>query len=388
MQSTTLGIGSLPRITVVEATDRSWIEKALNDVLEVPNDRLKPLVAREIATYLESKYSEGTFQVKAFMVLRNGTPTGFVSCQLDPFYKSHGRACATFGWLVASDFETCQALMIECEDFAKNIKSRKLRGPVAFPKGVGGYGIQVQGFNRQMLYGVPFGRARSPVRRYLERLGYAPDATYASMEVSESTWKSAKNVSNKFRFEYLSLDELREKKDEILDLAKGSFYAVLPDSSGGTDRFDEILSFQETVPKEAFQFKGFGAINVKKVDPLFIEAWNSCDLESIAPLAPLAIERSTGRIAGLLLGVPDLYETALGNPLTRINVDTALVGADFRGKGLFSALNNLGQLTARLFGAAYFEGTSIWYDNEAAVRSIFPHSKTARRYVVYQKRVK
>ena len=64
-----------------------------------------------------------------------------------------------------------------------------------------------------------------------------------------------------------------------------------------------------------------------------------------------------------------------------------MVKKGYYGKGIFSALNNLGQLTAGLFGVDYYEGTTIWSNNERAINTIFPHCEPIRKHFVVQKRV-
>ncbi len=83
----------------------------------------------------------------------------------------------------------------------------------------------------------------------------------------------------------------------------------------------------------------------------------------------------------------DIFQAWAGKPITRVNVDTAMVKKGYYGKGIFSALNNLGQLTCRIFGIDYFEGTAIWSNNSRAIDTIFPHCKPIRKHYVVQKRV-
>ena len=59
----------------------------------------------------------------------------------------------------------------------------------------------------------------------------------------------------------------------------------------------------------------------------------------------------------------------------------------YYGKVIFSALNNIGQLTARLFGIEYYEGTAIWSNNDRAINTIFPHCAPIRKHYITQKRV-
>ena len=110
-------------------------------------------------------------------------------------------------------------------------------------------------------------------------------------------------------------------------------------------------------------------------------------MEKIEVWAPLAFDKTTGDLAGALLGLPDLYQKWSKKPITRGNVDTAMVKKGYYGKGIFSALNNLGQLTGRIFGIDYYEGTAIWSNNSRAVDTIFPHCCPIRKHYVVQKRV-
>ena len=45
------------------------------------------------------------------------------------------------------------------------------------------------------------------------------------------------------------------------------------------------------------------------------------------------------------------------------------------------------QLTCRIFGIDYFEGTAIWSNNSRAIDTIFPHCNPIRKHFVVQKRV-
>jgi hypothetical protein len=101
----------------------------------------------------------------------------------------------------------------------------------------------------------------------------------------------------------------------------------------------------------------------------------------------MAFDRNTGELVGILLGLPDLYEKWGGNPITRANVDTAMVKKGYYGRGIFSALNNLGQLTCNLYGVHYFEGTTIWSNNSRAIETIFPHCTPTRKHYMVQKRI-
>jgi len=374
-------------IKVKESNNIEEIREVLNALLYVQNERLKPRLVKELSNYLNSKLIDEDYKLKVFIASSDSEYCGFVVSQFDPNYKSYSRKCGTFGWLTANDFEVCKKLIKECEIFLKGNRVRKLRGNVNFPKTFGGFGIQATGFEEQMIYGVTYGDPKSKILDYLDKLGYARESEYICMKVTKKTWDSGKRVSKDIRFEYLPLDELPEKKEEILNIAKGSFYTIMPDSTGGDERFDEMLETYAQVP--ASHYKIPDDFDPKKYSnvPEFVEAWKSCDLEKIMNWVPLAIDRKTGDIAGLILGIPDLYELWLDQPITRANVDTVMVKKEYAGKGIFSALNNIGQLTCNLNGITYYEGTTIWYNNPDAINAIFPHGEHIRKHYVVQKRI-
>lgn len=313
---------------------------------------------------------------------------GFVISQIHPTYTSYGRKCGTFGWLSVSDFEVCKKLMRECEIFIRENTVRKIRGNINFPKGLGGIGIQVSGFEQQMMYGVAFNNPRIDLISYLKKLGYAIESEYTCMKVTKQIWDSGKKLDKSIKLRYLTLKELIQRKEEIIELANNSFQMSFPDASGGEHRLNEMIKTYAQVPKSHYKLPdNFDPKSYSNV-PEFLDAWESCNLENAITWAPMAFDKKTDKLVGIILSLPDLYELWLGQKITRNNVDTAMVRKDYAGKGVFSALNNIGQLTCNLNGIKYYEGTTIWYNNQDAVNSIFPHCEHVRKHYVVQKRIK
>ena len=374
-------------IKIVDSKDISEINETLNQLLYVPNEALKPKVIKELIKYYIGKFAEEGYKIKFFIAYnQNKDPCGFVSCEINPNYRSRNRKCATFGWLHAYSFAVCKGLIIACEKFVRQNNVRLLRGNVNFPKSIGGIGIQVMGFDEQMMYSVPFGVPSPKILGYLERLGYNKDAEYICMEVTKKQWDQGKKVDKNIRLGYLPLKEIHERKEELINIAKDAFYAVVPDACTG--RVDEILEIYDQIPESFYKIKN----NIDPYSyfgqPEFLEVWESCDFEKVNTFAPMAFDRKTGEIVGTLLGVHDLYELWLGQPITRANVDTAMIKPEYKGRGIFSALNNIGQLYANLNGITYYEGTGIWLINQDAIDAVMPHCQTNRKFVVFQKRLK
>jgi len=373
-------------IRVKDIRNVKEIDDILKSHLFIPDRNIRPKIISELTKYLDSKLKILNYKLKVFVAYAGSQPCGFVICQIDPYYTSYSRKSGTFGWLHANNFEICKELIKNCENFIKENKVRKLRGNINFPKNLGGIGIQFQGFNQQMLYGVAFTSPESRIIEYLSQLGYIRESEYTCVRVEQQTWDKGKKIDDDIEFRYFTLKELYSMADEIRDLAKSSFFEILPDSSG-RNRIYEFFDAFSHVPDSFRRLpENFNPAKYTNI-PQFQEAWENCDLEKIEIWAPLAFDKNTGELIGALLGLPDLYQAWNGKAITRANVDSAMVKKGYYGRGIFSALNNIGQLTGRLFGIDYYEGTSIWSNNERAINSIFPHCEPIRKHFIVQKRV-
>ncbi len=366
-------------------------DACLNSVQKNDKNELKRRITSKLIEYLDEKFLDPSYKIKVFVAWEGDEPTGFVVALIHPTYSTYGRKCCTFGWLSANNFGVCNELMRRCEVFARENNLKLLRGPINFPKGLGGIGIQAEGFDKPLLYGISFSEASSNLLNYLEKLGYYKESTYACMEVTQQTWNAGKKFeSDGIDFRYFPLDVLMERIDEYHALVEHSFQGSIPmPDTSGRYRLREMFESFKDLPPNFFKLnrKEFDA-NAYSDIPAFREAWNLCDLEKVISYAPTAIDKKTGKIVGCMLANPNLYEIWLGLPQTLCNVDTVMVDKEYASKGIFSALNNIGQLTCNLFGIKYYEGTYIWYNNPDAVRAILPHGKIVRTHYVLQKRIK
>lgn len=373
-------------IKIVITTDLKEIKKALEDILFVPNEVVKSYVISELLFYLEKKFLDEDYKIQVCIGYIGTEVEGFVIAQIDPYYTSYSRKCGTFGWLHANSLEVCKELIKRCEKFVKVNNVRKIRGNINFPKNLGGIGIQFMGFNEQMLYGVSYNDPNSRILEYLDSLGYQKESEYTCVYVTQKTWDNGKKIDKNIEFRYVTMKELYDYVDDIRNLASNSFHEILPDASG-RNRVFEFFKVFERIPKSFYKIKeDFNPKTYSDV-PQFVETWETCDLENTEPFAPMAFNKTTGELVGILLGLPDLFEAWTGNPITRCNVDTAMVKKGYFGKGIFSSLNNIGQLTANLHGVDYYEGTAIWSNNSRAIDTIFPHCEPLRKHYMTQKRI-
>ncbi|MFW9873819.1 MAG: hypothetical protein ACFFG0_11995 [Candidatus Thorarchaeota archaeon] len=376
----------IEKICIQESYNLSEIKQALENQLYIPNILIKQKIISELLTYLEEKFSSPNYKIKPLISYYDSEVCGFVIVQIDPYYSSYSRKCGTFGWLHADSFDVCNKLMRECEIFIKENKIRKIRGNINFPKNLGGIGIQSMGFEEQMIYGVSYDDPYSQILNYLENLGFKKESEYTCVYVAQKSWYKGKKIDKDIEFRYLSIKELYKYADAIQNLAKSSFHEILPDASGRNRIFEFFEAFQK-IPKSFYKIRDDFNPKIYSDVPQFIETWETYNLEKTEPFAPMAFDKKTGDLVGILLGLPDLFEAWADKPITRCNVDTAMIKKGYFGKGIFSALNNIGQLTCNLHGVDYFEGTGIWSNNSRAIDTIFPHCKPLRKHFVMQKRV-
>ncbi|MBY9020475.1 MAG: hypothetical protein KGD67_05415 [Candidatus Lokiarchaeota archaeon] len=375
-------------LTVASTRNISEIQFILTELLYVPDERLKLVVVLELADYLAEKFSTPDYKIRFFYTSQNGILTGFVICQLDGEYKSYGMRCPTFGWLHAKNFLSCKKLMSECENFVRENNLRKIRGPINYPKIVGGIGWQTEGFAAPMMSGVAFNDPGSNVLDYLKELGYKTDAKYSCVDAFVKVWEKGKELDRDIMLRFLPLDEIIALKGQILDLAQQSFYSVLADAAGGKHRFDEMMdTYCQAGKKTCIVNPNFDPQTFAEM-PGFLDTWNAADLENIVSTCILAFDRGSGTLVGLLMAQPNLFQLWAGEPLTHMNVDTVIIKKEYAGKGIFSALHNVGKtLSSAVYGYNYYEGTTIWANNDRAIKTIFPHSSPLRTHYVVQKRI-
>ena len=348
-------------LEIIDTTDILLIKDALDDILYVPNNSLKPKIIKELTEYLELKFSQNNYKIKTFIALNQEGFCGFVTCQIEPEYKSRGYECGSFGWLNAKTYEVCKKLMTACEIFMKQNEINLFRGNINFPKDLGGMGILTYGFNEQMLYGIPFNSPDSKILHYLKQLGYKVDAEYLCAKILSHTWKKGKHLDNSFKIKHYTLKEMRNRKEDILSLARNSFRNVMPDSTTGGHRFDEIMEIYSRVPNSFYK------------------------LNDTITWAHFIVLKDTDEIIASLLSLPDLYQFYLNKSITRANVDTVMVKQEFSNKGILSSLIKINRFISGLNGVDYFEGTTIWTKNKDAIKKIIPHCEINRKFVVVQK---
>jgi len=378
----------LESISIYDTQDIRKIRYAFNKLLYVPEKELKPQIISELVAYLQEKLEVEKYPLKVYIAKNGKIITGIVVCQIDPEYRSYGRKCGTFGWLYALNLESCKRLMETCEQFLLSHKIRKIRGPINYPKLIGGIGFQIKGFEEKMMSGVNFHHPNMRELQFLEQLEYECESKYSCVHVTSDNWEKGNNLDNSIKIRYKTMEEFQHLFDEIMGLAKGSFHAILADAPGGKERFNEMARLFSLVPQSHYTLSdNFNPKDFTSV-PEFLMAMDSCDLEKVITWMPMAFDRETNDLVGLIISLPNVYQIWKNTPLTHANVDTVMISKNHTGNGIFSSLNNIGRIVTGINGITYVEGTTIWSNNDRAIKTIFPHSKVIREHIVVQKRIK
>lgn len=391
MQELKLELSGIELDLITSAQKLRHIFKAL---LYVPDNRIKPYILDEVMRYYTPKLADPTYKIRCIVAQQHDLPIGFVICQIHPHYTSYGRKCCVFSWLIADNFEVCQILMDACEQFAQEHKMRRLRGPINFPKIIGGMGIQTSGFQEQMLSGIAFRKEDSEILSYLEQLGYGWESEYTCLRVEAQTWDKGKKVDNDIALKFWTVDEVESLREPVLDLVQRSFHGIVPDSSGLDEKFEELLYTIISLPKFYYEIEEPFIAEKWTNIPEFIDSYKEKDMRKVISFWPTAYDKHTNKMVGILATHPDLFEIYLNGTATRINVDTVMVDKDYSGRGIFSAMNNIGQIACNVHGIQYFEGTHIWtknskgVNNQRAIDTIFPHCHPIRTYLVFEKKIK
>ncbi|MFX1383079.1 MAG: hypothetical protein ACFFBP_11610, partial [Promethearchaeota archaeon] len=296
----------LETIKVNEATSIKEIKEVLEDLLYVPDERVKVKVIEEYCIYLDSKSKNSNYEIKSFIARVNEIPVGIATCYIHPSYTSYGRKCGVIGWLYVSNIDICKELIARCESFFIKQGINKVRSGINFPKSLGGIGFQVKGFNEQMLYGVAFSSPEQNELKFLIELGYQVECNYTCLRVSSKTWDKGKKINGNIKFKYVPLKEIIAIHEQVQELSNNSFQGILPDTSGG--RFEEFIYAFKQMPENKSTLNHDIKLKELSNNPAFLNAWESCDLEYITPLMPMAFEKKTNELIGVLLGLPDLYE--------------------------------------------------------------------------------
>jgi len=377
-------------VEIYDERDPQKIQYSFEKLLYVPEKDLKPQIIYELMVYLKDKLEDESYPLKIFIAKEGRIISGIIVCQIDPTYRTYGRKCGTFGWLYALDSESCKMLIDRCEEFMMQNKIRKIRGPINYPKIIGGFGFQISGFDQDQMTGVPFNHPDSREIDFLTQFGYLRESKYWCVKVTKEYWKKGRDIPEGLKVHFPTLEEFKHLKEEILQLGQESFNAIFADTSGVEKRFEEIIRLYEifqNLPDDQSLLQRSNDPSQFTDTKAFIKVISKFDFSKRLPWVTLIFTVDNRQLVGVGLLLPNIYQVWAGKTLNQGNGDTVMIHPDYIGKGVFSLGHNIGQIPLKMHGITHIEGTQLWANNKHAIEVMFPHTKVVRKHVVFQKRL-
>jgi len=282
---------------------------------------------------------------------------GCVYCELEPNHLTYGRNVPIFGWAQANSEEIMQFLFTHLEKYVKDHGYDELRGPINPPKLFGGWGAMTEGFDQPLL--VDSAKNDPHLATWIENAGYVKETEYVSLQVVEPL-----NVANPFpekHIEFISLpiDELGKKyalTTQLKEFVLKNFVGNLPDSSIAEKKHEEIFQILGMVPNGELYYL-------------------------------IAYDHDEQRIIGLIIEIPNIYETWMGRKIFTTNINTVIVGKNYRNYQLFHWVYSKIFTNLKKNGIKLHIGGTVWTKNRQAVTSFIKISKEVAKFVVFQKKL-
>ena len=282
---------------------------------------------------------------------------GCIYCELEPNHLTYGKNIPIFGWVQANSEEILQFLFKHVEKYVRDHGYDEIRGPINPPKLFGGWGVMTQGFDQPLL--VDSAKNDPHLVEWIKNAGYTPETEYISLQGNETL-----DVPNPFPekdIELISLpiDELEKKHtltSQLREFVLKNFIGILPDSSLAEKKYEEIFQILGMVPNGEHHYL-------------------------------IAYDHEEEMVIGLILGIPNIYETWTGKKIFTTNFNTAIVAKKYRNHQLFHWLYS--HIFDRLKKAGikrHIAGT-VWTKNIPALSSFIKISKEIARFVVFQKKL-
>lgn len=219
-------------------------------------------------------------EVQLFLASRDGEPTGRISAAIDHDHnEQHGEHTGFFGFFEAQDDpETAAALLTAAEAWLREKGMNRSRGPLSFSINEE-VGLQVDGFDQPAMIAMP--QALPYYRPLIEAQGYAK-----AMDLLAYRWDMQPTLERMmaaiektravpgFSIRRIRMNKLRQEVDILLDIYN--------------DTWSENWGYVRVTRDEAAKMVA--------------------DLRLIADKRIVLIAEMDGEPAGMIVGLPNLYE--------------------------------------------------------------------------------
>jgi hypothetical protein len=282
---------------------------------------------------------------------------GCIYCELEPNHLTYGKNLPIFGWVQANSEEILHFLFKHLEKYVKDHGYDEIRGPINPPKLFGGWGTMTKGFDQPLL--IDSAKNDPNLVEWIKNAGYKPETEYVSLQTIEPL-----NVPNPFpdrNIELISLpiDELGKRRtltSQLREFVMKNFVGNLPDSSLAEKKHEEIFQILGMVPNGELYYL-------------------------------IAYDHDEQRVIGLIIEIPNIYETWMGKKIFTTNVNTVIVAKKYRNHQLFHWIYSKIFNKLKKNGIKIHIGGTVWTKNVPALTSFIKISKEVARFVVFQKKL-
>ena len=249
---------------------RNWVPNLLMLQRDVINEKKNPF------------FDEGEAQL--FLALRDGRPVGRISASIDRRHiERHGEQAGFFGFFECEDdFETAKALLTEAEDWLRARGMSCARGPFSFSINEE-CGLMVEGFDEPAVIAMPQSLPYYPALIEAAGFGKAMDLLAYRWRMQDPPARITEAVEKTravpgLRLRKVSMLHLQREVDTLLDIYN--------------ETWSDNWGYVPVSKREARKLAG--------------------DLRLIADPRVVIIAEMNGEPAGMIVGLPNLYE-AIGD---------------------------------------------------------------------------
>ncbi len=279
---------------------------------------------------------------------------GCVYYELNPHHLSYGKKVPIFGWLQADNEKICHILLKKLESIVKKRGYSTIRGPINLPSLYGGWGTKIWDKDKYPL--INSSENSKKLSSWIKTTGFKLETEYISLKVTE--WDPGLCPFEGIEIITFPIFELLENKKilkQIKDLLKTNFSSFLPDTST-EDKIHQVISLLSSIERgEDFLL--------------------------------LAFDIKNGKLAGLILEIPNIFDLWQGKEIESADIDTIIIAKEYRNASFMPWLYSIIHKKLQLRGIKRHIGATIWSKNKPALTGFSKGSIPIANFNVFQMNV-
>jgi hypothetical protein len=287
---------------------------------------------------------------KLFALKNNGSYAGRIMAFTNDMHRTKRVKAGLFGWFYCGDSAGATLLLDAVEEYLMSLGHKLIRGPRDEPIHFGGQGVMTHGLDEPLLFGVS--GPQDGIQTHLENNGYSKDTEYYCMRWTAPFQYRSKRQDLEITITDLSAEEILDRADEIAKIY----------NEGMIHRPDVTLVDKKIVENFVTFYKMIKALDY----------------------AVFAIHDD--KIVGYTFGWPNLYEKWAGTHMQLINWYSIIILNEYRGRYIYSSMENWYIDLAKKANASIYEATYIPSDNKHTIDICLKTAYIARKHQMYEKK--